>query len=83
MAAQARGSAPRYGPPLALAPAAKRGMPTGAILAIVGGGLAVVLVAVVAGFLVVGDDTTNVTVPGVDISVATIPVSAVSAVVKL
>ncbi|HZM82284.1 MAG TPA: signal peptidase I [Candidatus Limnocylindrales bacterium] len=60
-------SAPGYGPAPYPAPVAKRGLSTGAIVGIVGGGVVLVLVAIaiVAAFMAVGSGTIRLKVPGV------------------
>ncbi len=67
MAAPSRGSVPGYPPPPVPAPTARRGLSTGAIVGIVGGGLALVLVVVVVvvSFVGSGSDTIKLTQTGV------------------
>lgn len=81
MPAPARGSIPGYGPTPSPAPAAKRGLSTGAIVGIVCGGLALVLlaVAIVVGFVMFGNDTIKLTAGGVSMEPTIRPGQIVSA----
>lgn len=76
MPAPTRGSAPGHG----WAPTpAKRGLSTGAIVGIVAGGLTLVLVLIVVGLAVFGNDTIKVTATGVSMEPTIRPGQSVSA----